>query len=228
MQSHDRTAAVSIFVLLLVFWLGFLVHRSPQFAGSAWGGFFGVAAALFMLVPLAYTLVKRVDGLRHAFTQRFAVRSLLRMHVYLGLIGALLALIHSGHKFQSTLGVVLTALMLVVVVSGFIGQYYLSHVAENIREKEVQLGVLWRTVETRSQAMANGPLEPATSIQASTELLPLVTATADLRYSIEYQDRVRALFRIWLDVHIVCSVLFYVLLALHVWAGIYFGLRWFE
>jgi hypothetical protein len=228
MQSHDRTAAVSILVLLVVFWLGFLVHRSPQFAGSAWGGFFGVTAALFMLVPLAYTLVKRVDGLRHAFTQRLPLRALLQAHVYLGLIGALLALIHSGHKFQSTLGIALTALMLLVVVSGFIGQYYLRHVAENIRAQEVQLGVLWRTVEIRAQAMANGALDPAASIRASAELLPLVTATADLRYSVEFQGRVRTLFKVWLDVHIVCSISFYVLLALHIWAGIYFGVRWFE
>lgn len=228
MPRQDRFAAVSIFVLLMVFWLGFLVHRSPQFAGSAWGGFFGVAGALFMLVPLAYTLVKRIARLRRAFTRRNSFASLLQAHVYFGLIGALFALIHSGHKFQSTLGIALTALMLLVIISGFIGQYYLRDVAEDIREKQAQLGALWRTVEMRSQALASGPLEPSVSVQAAAELLPLATATADLQYSVEFQERVRKLFKAWLTVHIVCSVLFYLLLALHIWAGIYFGLRWFQ
>jgi len=228
MQRQDRSAAISIFVLLVLFWLGFLVHRSPEFPGSAWGGFFGVTAAAFMLVPLAYTLVKRIARLRHAFTRRHSFASLLQAHVYFGLIGALLALIHSGHRFQSTLGVALTTLMLLVVFSGFIGQYYLRHVAEDIREKQAQLGVLWRTVETRSQALASGPLEPSVSMHAAAELLPLATATADLQYSVQFQERVRKLFKAWLNVHIVCSVLFYLLLILHIWAGIYFGLRWFE
>lgn len=228
MQRQERSAAIGIFVLLVVFWLGFLVHRSPALPGSAWGGFFGVTAAVFMLVPLAYTLVKRTARLRRAFTQRYSFSSLPQAHVYFGLIGALLALIHSGHKFQSTLGVALTALMLLVVFSGFIGQYYLRHVADDIREKQAQLGVLWRTLESRSQALASGPLEPSVSMQAAAELLPLATATADLQYSVQFQERVRQLFKLWLNVHIACSVLFYLLLTLHIWAGIYFGLRWFE
>lgn len=228
MQSRDQSVAVSIFFILLVFWLGFLVHRSPRFAGSAWGGFFGVTAALLMLVPLAYTLVKRIAPLRRQFTQRFSFRSLLQAHVYLGLIGALLALIHSGHKFQSALGIALTATMLLVVISGFIGQYYLRYVAEEIREKQVQLGALWRTLEVKSRALASGPLESSVPVQAAAELIPVATATAELQYSLQFQERVRKLFDVWLNIHIVCSIFFYLLLGLHVWAGIHFGLRWFE
>jgi hypothetical protein len=228
MQSRDRSVAVSIFLVLLVFWLGFLVHRSPRFAGSAWGGFFGVTAALLMLVPLVYTLVKRIAPLRRQFTQRFSFRSLLQAHVYLGLIGALLALLHSGHKFQSALGIALTATMLLVVISGFIGQYFLRYVAEDIREKQVQLGGLWRTLEVKSRALASGPLETSVPVQAAAELIPVATATAELQYSLQFQERVRKLFNVWLNIHILCSVFFYLLLSLHVWAGIHFGLRWFE
>lgn len=228
MQSRDRSVAVSIFFVLLVFWLGFLVHRSPRFAGSAWGGFFGVTAALLMLVPLVYTLVKRIAPLRRQFTQRFSFRSLLEAHVYLGLIGALLALTHSGHKFQSALGIALTATMLLVVISGFIGQYFLRYVAEDIRERQVQLGALWRTLEVKSRALASGPLEPSVPVQAAAELIPVATATAELQYSLQFQERARKLFNAWLNIHIVCSVFLYLLLGLHVWAGIHFGLRWFE
>jgi hypothetical protein len=228
MQRSDRAIASSIFLLLLAFWLGFLVHRSPRFAGSAWGGFFGVSGALFMLVPLAYTLVKRSALLRRRFTRRFSFQSLLHAHIYLGLIGALLGLVHSGHKFQSVLGVALTAMMLLSVISGFIGKYFLGYVTEDIRQKQTELGVLRRNWETISRAAANGPLEPALPMAAAAEVLPVATAVAELEYTLRFQDRVRKLFNVWLLVHIVCSLLFYLLLVLHVWAGIEFGLRWFD
>lgn len=224
----DQSIAISIFVLLVGFWLGFLVHRAPRFAGSAWGGFFGVMAALFMLVPLAYTIAKRIVPVRRWAISRYSMASLLEMHVYFGLIGALLALVHSGHKFESTLGIALTGLLLLTVLSGFVGQYYLRYVAQDIHEKQSELSVLWRTLEIRSQSFASGSLEPAVSLQAAAEILPIVTATAELKYSVQFQQRVRRLFSAWLNVHIVCSVLFYILLVLHIWSGIYFGLRWFE
>ena len=58
--------------------------------------------------------------------------------------------------------------------------------------------------------------------------LPLASAAGDLQYSIQFQERVRKLFTGWLSAHIAFSIVFYLLLALHIWAGIYFGLRWFR
>ncbi len=227
MQPKDRVIAVSICIVLGVFWLGFLIHRSPQFAGSAWGGLFGVTAALLLLAPLAYVLVKRSARLRRAFTGRFSFQSLLQAHIHLGLVGALLALIHTGHKFQSVLGMALTAVMLLVVISGCVGQYFLRYVVEDIRDKQVQLGALWQALELKSRAFASGPLESTVAPQAAGELMPVATATAELQYALEFQERIRKLFNIWLIVHIVCSAFLYTLLGLHVWAGIHFGLRWF-
>jgi hypothetical protein len=33
-------------------------------------------------------------------------------------------------------------------------------------------------------------------------------------------------FKTWLILHIVTAAAFYALLALHIWASLYFGLRW--
>jgi len=228
MRSADRPIAVSMFVLLMVFWLGFLVHRAPRFAGSVWGGFFGVTAALCMLIPLAYTVVKRTPRVRQLLTARYSMGSLLRLHVYFGTVGTLLAIVHTGHEFRSTLGMALITSLLLIVFSGFIGHYYLRYVAENVRENESQLSVLWRSLELRSQALASGPLEPSVSMRAAAEVMSLATATAELQYSVRFQQRVRRIFNIWLNVHIACSASFYLLLVLHIWSGIYFGLRWLE
>ena len=46
MKEREPLVAGGLVTLLLVLWLGFLVHRDPRFAGSAWGGVLGVSGAL--------------------------------------------------------------------------------------------------------------------------------------------------------------------------------------
>ncbi len=60
MHQHDRVVVTGIVGLLALLWLGFLAHRSPDFAGSAWGGVFAVSGAALMLVPAIYSMVKRI------------------------------------------------------------------------------------------------------------------------------------------------------------------------
>ena len=49
---------------------------------------------------------------------------------------------------------------------------------------------------------------------------------ADVEYGIKTHEVLRRRFKTWLAVHILTSVVFYGLLALHIWAALYFGLRW--
>jgi hypothetical protein len=107
-DKHERTIVGGLVLLSLVLWLGFLVHRSPRFAGSAWGGVLGISGATLMLVPLAYMIVKRVPTLKRVVTPRFSMRTLLVWHIYAGILGPILGLLHTGHKFDSPLGVMLT------------------------------------------------------------------------------------------------------------------------
>jgi hypothetical protein len=57
--------------------------------------------------------------------------------------------------------------------------------------------------------------------------LRLAESMADLEYAIKTHETFKRWFSRWLKFHIVISVILYVLLALHVWSGIHFGLRWF-
>ena len=49
---------------------------------------------------------------------------------------------------------------------------------------------------------------------------------ADLEYAVKTHEVVRQAFGCWLACHIIISLLLYMLLALHIWAAWYFGLRW--
>lgn len=253
MKERERIIVSGLVVLLLLFWLGFLVHRSPRFAGSLWGGVLGVSGALLMLVPLAYMIVKRVPLLKRTVTRRASMRTLLAWHIYTGVLGPILVLLHTGHKFQSPLGIALTAMTLIVVVSGFVGRYLMSQFSQTIREKKEMLTQLELAYRATATELAEHPDQAAMlrpwsgffarlaaapfaipgvtspgGIPAAVRAVRLSDSMADLEYAIKTHETFKRWFASWLKFHIVISFVLYGLLALHVWAGIYFGLRWFE
>lgn len=237
MRDRERAVITGIFVVLVVAWLGFLVHREPRFAGSGAGAAFGISAALVMLAPLAYSIVKRNARLRALVTKRVALRSLLTWHVYSGIVGALLALVHTGHRFDSVLGIALTATMMLLVVTGYVGTYLYSYVSRELHEKRSMLVDLRLALDrVRSEiepgaAAQVGPLglwaARAVRVDApALRALRIAGAMADVEQAIVARERFESWFRRWLWVHVALSVAFYALLAWHVWAEIYYGLRW--
>lgn len=246
MKERERVVVSGVLGVLLLGWLGFLVHRSPHFAGSGVGAVFGIAGATLMLIPLLYPVAKRVPFLRARITRHVSLHSLLALHVYAGILGPLLAIIHTGHKFDSWLGISLTAVMLLVVVSGFAVRYLLTYVSHEVSDKLILLqtargdldnawGVLERApVETR--AVPTAPLlaadqgrmgfEAPAGGGPSADVMRIAESVADLEYAVRTHELFKRWFARSLQVHIVLSVILYLLLALHIGAGIFFGLRW--
>lgn len=253
MKERERVVISGLVILMLLLWLGFIVHLSPRFPGSLWGGVLGVSGALLMLWPLAYSAVKRIGKLKNAVTRRMPMRTLLAWHVYTGIIGAILAIMHTSHKFTSPLGIFLTAAMLVAVLTGFVGRHFMGQVSRELREKQDLLVKLQEGYRQTADELARRD-EPALALASSRrffsrlatkffapedETAPgslalsfravhLAESMADLEYAIKAHALLKRRFALWLKLHIASSILFYVLLALHVWAGIYFGLRWFK
>ena len=250
-RERERTIVTAIGVLLLLLWLGFLVHRSPRFPGSLAGTVLALAGAALMTLPsLAYLAVKRLARVKRWVTPSIPLPTLLALHVYGGVGGATLALLHTGHRFDSTLGIALTGTMLLSVFSGYVGRHFLGHVSLELRDKQRLLDQLVTTYNRLAGEMATQPLRLATIAVSSTpwrrvrrvmatrgtsddELLQrayrateVAESIADLEYSIKAHEVLKRRFRVWLTVHIVTSVAFYSLLALHIWAAFYFGLRW--
>jgi hypothetical protein len=247
MKDREREGIVvaGVICLLLLTWLGFFLHRSPRFPGSGIGAIFGIAGAVLMLLPLAYTVVKRIPFLFARVTPHISMQSLMTLHVYAGIVGPLLAIIHTGHKFDSWLGIALTTVMLLVVVSGFVVRYLLTFVANDMKEKLALLqtargdldaawGVIENAqVETSVLRKAPGMIANLASLvimppagNPTTEVTRIADAVADLEYSV----RMHEFFKLWfgwsLKLHIILSVFLYLLLALHIWAGVQYGLRW--
>ncbi len=244
MKERERIVFTGVLSLLLLSWLGFLVHRSPTFAGSGVGLVFGNAGAVLMLIPLAYPIVKRIPAIQVRVTKHMSMQTQLTVHVYSGIFGPLLAIIHTGHKFDSPLGMTLTGVMLLVVVSGYAVRYLLTYVNQEMKDKLLllqtargDLDSAWGVLEKTAPEMRSLPKWPLLAAGLASVGIELssggpvgeVTRIAESVADLEYAVRTHELFKRWfawsLKLHIVLSLIFYVLLGLHIWAAFYFNAR---
>ena len=245
MKERERIVFTGVLSVLLLGWLGFLVHRSPSFAGSRVGLVFGIAGAVLMLIPLAYPIVKRIPAINARITKHVSMQTQLTVHVYSGIFGPMLAIIHTGHKFDSPLGFTLAAVMLLVVVSGYAVRFLLTYVNQEIKDKLLllqtargDLDSAWGVMENTPPEMRDLPKAPLLAAGLASVGLDLssggpageVTRLAESVADLEYAVRTHELFKRWfsraLKLHIILSIIFYALLGLHIWAEIHFGLRW--
>jgi hypothetical protein len=244
-KERQGIYVTGVFCLLLLTWLGFLLHRSPRFAGSGVGAVFGIAGAVLMLLPLAYPVAKRIPYLRNRITRHVSLQALMNLHIWSGIFGPLFAIIHTGHKFDSVLGIALTAAMLLVVVSGYTVKYLLTYVSHDMTDKLLllqtargDLDSAWGLLENsppekwvlpkatlRNATLASVGIDTSSNEPAGT-VIHIAESVADLEYSIRLHELFKRWFGRSLKVHIVLSVVFYALLLLHIGAGTYFGLRW--
>lgn len=251
-MERERAVVTGLLLLQLLLWLGFVVHRAPRFPGSLSGTALGIAAAVLMVLPsLAYVAVRRLPGLRARVSDVLPLRRLLAWHVYGGVLGAILAILHTGHRFESTLGLALTGVMLGTVFSGYVGRHFIASVSGDMRDKQILLDQLMNDYNRMVNDLAADPQRRAAGSPAmsrwarlrrrvgvgdhradpTTEAfthraMELAESIADVEYAITAHDLLRRRCRAWLAVHIVTSVAFYALLGLHVWSSIYFGFRW--
>jgi hypothetical protein len=249
MQERERDIVAGLVILMLILWGGFLIHRSPEFAGSFTGFILGSIAAFLMFIPLVYMFIKRIKLLKKQVTSHVPMRTLLAWHIYAGVLGPILALLHSGHRFESPLGISLIVLMLITVLSGFVGRYLMSQFSSEIRDKKKILADLQADYHRIADSLCQHAKQPIADLAIrqpildflllftgmseqhnnngrSAILLQLVDAMSDVEYSIKIHETFKLWFARWLKFHIVISLILYTLLIFHIGSEIYFGLRW--
>ncbi len=252
MRKHDPILIGGLVALLFVIWLGFPLHASPRFAGSFWGGVLAIIGTTLMLVPLLYSIIKRIKRVKKVVTRYASMKNMLTWHIYAGVFGPILVLLHTGHKYESPLGIALAAMTLIVVLSGFIGRFLNARITRTIKAKQAMLKELNTAYQEAGDDLHRHPdaassLKPFTWIftrfilrflmkpePAQQDLsskvahtIELAESIADLEYAIHTHEIFKRVFKIWLRTHIILSTVLYVLLAFHVWSAIHFGLRWF-
>ncbi len=252
MKEREFVVVGGLVALLVLLWLGFTLHQSRDFAGSLIGGILAVSGSLLMLVPLAYLIIKRIRPLKQVVTKRISMQTLLVAHIYAGVLGPILVILHTGHKFSSPLGIMLTAMTIIIVLSGFVGRYLMRSEGLEINEKVKWLADLTAAFERTQKEIKSSPSaavelttlrsvvgrflarsllanrpDVAVQLPLAARALALSESIADVEYAIRTHETFKRAFGVWLKCHIILSFVLYALLGLHVWAEIHFGLRWF-
>jgi hypothetical protein len=106
-------------------------HRLLRPAGRA-GHLFGVGGFVLMLVPVAYSVRKKLKRFRDAGS----IKTWLEVHVFCGIVGPVLVTFHTSFKFNGIVSVAYWS-MVAVVLSGFVGRYLYVRIPRSIRGQEL-------------------------------------------------------------------------------------------
>lgn len=224
MSETEKLAVGALVTVLLLFTPGFVLHAAPRFPGSLAGSLLGIVAAALMILLLLYPLIRHWTRLRQFTSAWVSTRMVLSIHVYAGALGAVLGILHTGHKFESPLGIILVIAMLTATLSGFVGRYYLNHLSVELRDEKATLDLL-RAEYSRIAERSTGT-EQLLPAAGGPNLPALVGAIADLEYGMRSRETIKRAFAGWMFVHVTAALVLYPALALHIWNGVYFGLRW--
>jgi hypothetical protein len=115
---------------------GYQVFRPAGSVGLA----FGIAGSAMMILMLVYSVRKRT----HWLGRTLPLRHLLDFHIYLGVIGPLLIVLHTSFKVQGLVAVSFWS-MVAVAVSGYFGRYLYSQIPRNMMGNELTLQDIERT-----------------------------------------------------------------------------------
>lgn len=237
-QERNINAFLAVFFALLV--MGFLVHQASAFAGSALGHFLGIIGSILILMTLIYPFRKRV-------LKKKGKQNPLNKHITYGLIGPSLAVIHSGHKLESLIGILMFLSLVLVVLSGIVGRFLFKKVNRSLKEQKQDYKILNERIERRKQELLAACRADYTNGGEMDELadrkltllfhtpermdecslwLDEVRALAEKEYNMRFFDRLKKLFAKWTWVHYVISGFLFALLIVHVITTLYYGLRW--
>jgi hypothetical protein len=111
----------------IVYW-----YRAIPAAGGFFGHLIGVVGFLLMLATeTLYSLRKRTRKGNWG-----SMQSWLQFHIFTGLVGPYMVLLHSSWKFNGLAGAT-TLLTVVIVISGFIGRYIYTLVPRSVEGLEI-------------------------------------------------------------------------------------------
>lgn len=164
-------------------------------ASSLFGHTIGVIGFVLMLMTeTLYSLRKRS---RRARWGRPA--SWLRFHIFTGLVGAYMVLLHSSFKFNGLAGIVML-MTVVVVISGFIGRYIYTAVPRNadglmLEASDLQIQIA--SAEAELQRWQAGrpdlalPVLPASGAPQTPRQLVLGRVFVDWRFRRQWRRELR-------------------------------------
>ena len=215
-------ALVSMLLIGGLYGLVTIWYREVPAASGLFGHLIGVLGFVLMLMTeLLYSLRKR------SRTARWGKMSdWLAFHIFTGLVGPFMVLLHSSWKFQGLAGVVML-MTVVIVVSGFIGRYIYTAVPRTVDGVEIQAAALEQgmaEMEAELKEMESlkeaGPVKEKEIRQRVAELN---REREKMLRQVGSLTRTRRMLAIWHTVHIPLGMALFTAAFIHIVAALYYA-----
>jgi len=241
-------AIIAMVFITLAYLLIQAITREVPAASSLWGHSLGILGFILMLMTeVLYSLRKRSNRARWG-----RMSDWLEFHIFTGLVGPFMVLLHPGFQFKGLAGV-LSLLTVLIVISGFVGRYIYTAVPRTADGMEIDLAVL----EEQSAAIAaelalltsttdaDVVTVPRSGIAAAVGKMPKKGSAAHvsgatrararhltdlqrqqqrLRHIIRQRQTARRLFSLWHTIHIPLGLTLFVIAFIHIGAAVYYAL----
>ena len=136
MLRSNRELWLALLTMILItgiYGLVIVLTREVPPAGQLFGHSLGIVGFIFMLMTeTLYSLRKRSRSVRWG-----RMSSWLQFHIFTGLVGPYMVLLHTSWKFNGIAGVT-TLFTVIIVISGFIGRYIFTRIPRTLDGLEIE------------------------------------------------------------------------------------------
>jgi hypothetical protein len=202
--------AILLITLLYIFVV--VVWSHVPAASGFFGHMIGIAGFLLMLMTeTLYSLRKRSRSARWG-----RMSSWLSFHIFTGIVGPYMVLLHTAWKFNGLAGVV-TWMTVIVVASGFIGRYIYTSIPRTVDGAEAESNVIDQEIadiQARLQTL---------SASQSRQLRSLRKRQNTLQRQVASLATARRLLSVWHTVHVPLGMALFAAAFTHIVAALYYA-----
>jgi hypothetical protein len=225
-RYRELVLALLAIVVITVLYAGYVTIVAVPAAAGLLGHSLGILGfGLMLMTETLYSLRKRT-----MHRPRGSMRAWLQFHIFTGIVGSYLVVLHSAWSFNGLAGG-LTFMTLVVVVSGFIGRYIYTAAPRTADGVLVEAQVLQMQLDA-ARLQAAQPYLAGMATMAGTATFAVVTpspAPAPARRLRELDRQLAALrwarraLATWHAIHIPLGMALFVMAFAHIGAALYYA-----
>lgn len=160
-EARELKLSLAVCLLLSVVYVGYELLATPS-GGQPFGHWLGITGtALMVTTEVLYSLRKRTN----LFGNWGPVRHWLSAHIFTGIVGPFMVLMHSAFMFQGLAGLTMF-LTVLVVASGFLGRYFYTAIPRSLAGAEASNSDLILEIGQVQQALAELAAQRSAAVQA--------------------------------------------------------------
>ena len=205
--------------IITFFYLRIVINSTIPSASGFLGHSLGViGSVLVLMTEVLYSLRKR-----YKFARWGKLQNWLSFHIFTGLVGPYLILLHTSWKFNGIAGILMLFTIL-IVASGFIGRYFYTLIPRDIDGTAIEAEGAFRKLDLINKELAQiDPTSEEISENDIRDYRELSNLHKSLTQKLNNTDRSRKLLSIWHTFHVPLGMILFFTAFIHILATLYFA-----